>query len=202
MKHAYRSALAVLVAIAVIACAPRPEDLPTNAGQDQSAGQPLAPANPDPPPVAATGRSGRSLCGLQLGEPIPADMETHKVEVATDGDPVTIYQVKACGDATTLSIELESGKISRLDLEGAGACVPDIACVGETYAEVIARFPSARRLASLIDGRRLALIIDDRTGVRFDAAGLEDDCFDQPRTKPNKCEALFLERRVTSIGLT
>jgi hypothetical protein len=201
--HTLYFVFAVFVAASVGACGPQPEpqqasvipDLTSNPAASQQDG-------PDEQGVpAGLNAPRRSLCGIQLGETIPAGIEYSKVEEATEDKPITVYEFDTCEDGVRLTAELESGKVSRLDLEGVGACAPDIACVGESYAEILSRFPKARKVATLIEGKTLALLVDDKTVVRFDAEQFDDSCFDQANDEANKCSASFLDRKVTSITM-
>lgn len=149
--------------------------------------------------AVAAAASKPALCEFRIGDGIPAGKAAGRVqEVPTEGDPRIFHEYVACDGSLPILIELEGSTIAQIRVEHAGGCVPDVACVGDAFSAVAARFPTARTFASMIEGALLALLVDDGTAVGFDTNAVPDKCFDTR----NECAAEFSNQRVIAISLS
>lgn len=138
-----------------------------------------------------------TYCEFTLGQSPPGDLEATKTLVPTEGDNRIFANYRACQGRAAIVVELRERIVWSIRITGAGNCVDGPVCVGDSYRSSIERFPQARRILSLSEGKTFSLLVQDGLTLIFPAENLSEECF----TQPHNCTERIEQSRVESILL-
>jgi hypothetical protein len=138
-------------------------------------------------------------CEFSLGEAIPAGKSLVSKEVIpTEGDDRIVYTYKACDGSEQIKVELAENVIDLIEISSRGSCIDSLACVGDTYNEVLDKNPTSRLFLSRVEGATFSLLIGNNLTARFDTNGIPELCYDAP-TIPTVCEKTIHESKLIAL---
>ena len=99
-----------------------------------------------------------------------------------------------------VTIELRDHAVWSISIKGAGNCIANSVCVGDSYRQSIDRFPAAKQFLSREEGKTFSLLVRGGLTLIFPAEALADECFVRPKScaeqiQQSRVEAIFLYDR-------
>jgi hypothetical protein len=165
------------------------------------AAQPSDAPEPTPAQQDSAESTATAYCEFSLGQPAPGELQpTATRTVPTEGDERVFADYRACQGRVRITTELRGATVWSIRINGAGNCVEDSVCVGDTYRQSVERFPAARQSLSREEGKTFSLLVRDGLTLVFPAESLADECFARPdsfteQIQQSRVEAIFLYDR-------
>lgn len=162
------------------------------------AAQPSVEPEPTPAQQVSAESPAVAICEFALGQPAPGELQpTATRTVPTEGDERFFADYQACEGRMPVTIELRDAAVWSIRIKGAGNCIEDSICVGDSYGQSIARFPAAKRLLSREDGKTFSLFVRGGLTLIFPAESIADECYVRPEScteqiQQSRTEAIFL----------